>query len=62
MVSVVYTHHRLKSNEVCCYVNGLPVLTVEVSLPNTEDVSEMDGCLSTQFPGNNLLQKKETVG
>lgn len=43
MLTVVYVHHRLKSSELCCYVNGTAVMTAEVNLPNTDDVSLMVG-------------------
>ena len=39
MLTVVYVHHRLKSSELCCYVNGSAVTNAEVNLPNTDDVS-----------------------
>ena len=38
MLTVVYVHHRLKSSELCCYVNGKAVMNAEVNLPNTDDV------------------------
>ena len=38
MLTVVYVHHRLKSSELCCYVNGIAVMNAEVNLPNTDDV------------------------
>ena len=41
MLTVVYVHHRLKSSELCCYVNGKAVMNAEVNLPNTDDVRVM---------------------
>jgi hypothetical protein len=43
MLTVVYVHHRLKSSELCCYVNGKAVMNAEVNLPNTDDVREREG-------------------
>ena len=40
MLSVTYAYHRLRSSELTCYVDGLPVMTVEVSMPSTDDVSQ----------------------
>lgn len=40
MLSVVYMHHHIKSSELCCYLNGRAVLSAEVTLPNTDDVSQ----------------------
>ena len=42
MLTVVYVHHRLKSSELCCYVNGKAVMNAEVNLPNTDDVREKE--------------------
>ena len=39
MLTVVYVHNRLRSSELCCYVNGTAVMNAEVNLPNTDDVS-----------------------
>lgn len=43
MLTVVYVHHRLKSSELCCYVNGKAVMNAEINLPNTDGVRKEEG-------------------
>ena len=38
MITVSYQYHRLKSSEVCCYVDGLLTLNAEVTLPSHDEV------------------------
>ena len=38
MVTVIYYHNRLRSNEVLCYVDGVQVLSAEVNLPTQDEV------------------------
>ena len=44
MLSVVYVHHRIKTSELCCYINGKAVMNAHVTLPSTDDV-RMNVCL-----------------
>ena len=40
MVTVSYTHNRMKSSQLSCYLNGCPVLNADVTLPATDDVCD----------------------
>ena len=39
MLGVGYNYHRLRSSELECYVDGQLVLTADVSMPTSDDVS-----------------------
>ncbi len=39
MLTVSYVHNRMKSSQLCCYINSQLLLTADVTLPNTDDVS-----------------------
>ena len=39
MLAVSYNYRRLRSSELECYVNGQQVLSTEVSMPSSDDVS-----------------------
>lgn len=38
MLTVSYTHNRVRSSQLCCYVNGKLLLHADVTLPTTDDV------------------------
>ena len=52
MLSVTYAYHRLRSSELTCYVDGLPVMTLEVSMPSTDDVSRPGSLIPSVSPGS----------
>ena len=39
MLTVSYNYHRLKASELECYVNGQLVLSADVTMPSSEDVT-----------------------
>lgn len=41
MLTFSYTHNRVRSSQLCCYVNSRCLLSADVTLPTTDDVCEL---------------------